>query len=108
MLVAGLDALRGSVHLQLDVRQVGIDAYDDIAAWAWIVAPLGNVDSRPIRPVRLIPVICVFPSRAVVRHQSFVVSTGCVAFIATVAGEIKHVPYELTAQIFAGFHRLPV
>ena len=32
VIVAGLDALRGSVHLQLDARQIGIDAYGDIAA----------------------------------------------------------------------------
>src|SRR5262245_22226899 len=108
MLVAGLDALRGSVHLQLDVRQVGIDAYGDVASGARIVALLGDMDSRLPRPVRLIPVKCVFPRHAVVRHESFVVPTGRVAFIATVAGEIEHVPNKLTRQVFAGVHRPPV
>src|SRR5262245_50995768 len=108
ILVAGLGVLRGSVHLQLDVRQVGIDAYGYIAAWARIVALLGDVDSRLIRPVRFIPVKCIFPRHAVVRHESFVVATRRVAFITTVAGKIKHVPDELTAQVFASFHKFPV
>src|SRR5262245_30796050 len=108
ILVAGLDALRGSIHLQLDAGQVGIDAYGDVASGARIVALLGDVDSRLPRPVCLIPVKCIFPCHAVVRHESFVVPTGRVAFIATVAGEIKHVPNKLARQVFAGFHRLPV
>src|SRR5262245_20008497 len=108
VIVAGLDPLRGSIHLQLDVRQVGIDADGDVASGARIVALLGDVDSRLTRPVCLIPVKCVFPCQAVVRHESFVIPTGRVAFIATVAGEIKHVPNELTRQVFARFHRLPV
>src|SRR5262249_40339554 len=108
VLVADLDALRGSVHFQLDLRQAGIDAYIEIAAGAGIVAPLGDVDSRLTRPIRLIPVKSILARRAIVRHKSLVVPARRVALIATVAGEIKHVPNELTPQVSASFHRLPI
>src|SRR5262245_28420337 len=83
MVCAGLNALRGSVHLQLDLRQVGIHAYRDVAAGTGIVAPLGDVDSGPARPIRLIPVKCILTCQAIVRHESLVVAARRVAFIAT-------------------------
>src|SRR5262245_5844113 len=108
MVCAGLNALRGSIHLQLELRQIGIHAYRGAAAGTGIVAPLGDVDSRLARPIRLIPVKCILARQAIVRHESLVVAARRVAFIATVAGEVEHVPNELTPQVSAGFHRLPV
>ena len=108
MVVAGLYALRDSVHLQLDLRQVGIHAYRDIAAGTGIVTPFGDVDSLLTRPIRLIPVKCILARCAIVRYETLVVAAGGVAFIATVASEIKHGPNELAPQVCASFHRLPV
>src|SRR5262249_57206035 len=91
VLVADLDALRGSVHFQLDLRQAGIDAYSEIVAGAGIVAPLGDVDSRLTRPIRLIPVKRILARRAIVRHKSLVVPARRVALIAPLPPRTQHV-----------------
>src|SRR5262245_1043926 len=108
MFVAGLHALRGPIRLQFDSRQVRVDAYRDIPLRPGIVALLGDVDSRLTRPIRLIPVECILARDTIVSHEPLVVPAWRVALIATVAGEIEHVPNELTPQVSASFHRLPV
>jgi hypothetical protein len=100
MVVAGLDALRNSVHPQLDLRQAGINARRDISAGTGIVAAVGDVDSRRLNSPctkERIPVA----RKYVTSPLSF--RLACRP-IATGSGEINMFQTNLPVW----FHRLPV